>query len=885
MKITAGTRVGPYEVITQIGAGGMGEVYRAHDTKLGRDIALKVLPENFATQADRVLRFRREAQVLAALNHPNIATIYGFEEAGDTAALALELVEGPTLADRLRSGAIGFEETLRIAKEVAEALEAAHEKGILHRDLKPANIKITAGGKVKVLDFGLAKILNEDTGPNPAISQSPTMMTAASVPGTILGTAAYMSPEQARGKSVDKRSDIWAFGVVLFELLTGVTPFDADTITDVFAKIVYKEPDWQKLPAETSPALVRLLRRCLAKDVRQRLHDIADARLEIENILQGEAVAPPQDHAVKRTKPLALAVGISLAAGALLGGGLADQWLQQRIAKRDQSAASSSPSSHTLIDLMEGAPLILGTNAAPAGDGTVVAISPQGTNIVYIGRSSSGSALYLRSLNSTELRSLPGTEGTVQAFFSPDGQWIGFLTNDKLKKISLQGGTPITLCDVSVALQGWWLQNDVIYISENQGVRISRVSADGGRASPVLEVAAIQPASAWRRRFSDVLPDGKYAIATAKPHGISDDFSEIELVSLETGQAKTLVRRGYGARYVPPGRILFARAGSLFSISFDIKKHEIEGEPVSIVSGVAMESLFGQVQAAASNNDILVFVPGGDRTIGRLAWVDRKGRTEFLEAPEKVYGVVNLSADGKRLAVHVGDVNDYIWIYDIEQRQGKRLNGPESQGWPIWNPDNRNIAFASIMGARLDVFMQNVTDGSAPRMIASNEIGYPNAFSPDGKTLFLSNLAGRFVRLDENAGAVDTDASLARFSTDGHWIFYVSTRTGREEVWVRSFPEGNGARQISTDGGAEPVWCKCGELFYRKGNQWYSTKLSTTPELRWETPRLVFQTEFIDTPGTSYDISPDGQRLLVVKRAVPEVQQKLHLLTNWSRAR
>jgi serine/threonine-protein kinase len=877
MTLTAGTRLGPFEIVAPIGAGGMGEVYRARDIRLARDVALKVLPQGVASNPERLSRFRREAQVLAALNHPNIAAIYGLEEPGLTTALVLELVEGPTLADRLRGGALPLEEALPIARQVAEALEAAHEKGILHRDLKPANIKVTPAGQVKVLDFGLAKMLGDDSAA-PALANSPTMMTAVSEVGVILGTAAYMSPEQARGKAVDRRADVWAFGAVLFEVLSGRRAFDGDTLTDVMGAILHKEPNWRDLPAGTPLWLLRLARRCLAKDARQRLHDIADARVEIE-----AAEHEPQLTGMERVplqKPRWLVVAAAIAG--LLVGGVAMRWIDRGTPSEGSTSALSGPLSHTVIDLA-GAPLALGSNIGASGfDNPAVAISPTGTHIVYVGRAGTGTMLYVRNMATTEVRPIAGSEGAVQSFFKPDGLWIGFLTNDKVKKVSLQGDTPVTLCDASVAVQGWWAEDGFVYFSQSQGRALSRVPQDGGKPDSIIDANAIRTGSAWRRTFSDVLPDGKYAIVTAKQHGISDDYSDVEIVSTETLQTRTLVRLGYGARYVPPGFILFARGGSLYAVRFDPGRQEILGEEVSVVAGVAMESLFGQVHAAVSSNGLLVFVPGGDRTIGRLAWVDRKGGVEFLKAPSKVYGVVHVSPNGKRLAVHVADVTDYIWIYDLERSEGRRLTASESQGWPVWAPDNLRIALASITGGNLTVHIRGIDDAALPEKIASGPSFYPTSWLPNGKALFITGTSsGKFARFDGTTETADTKAYLSEFSPDGRWLAYASTQTGQYEIWVRSYPDEKGDRQISIEGGFEPVWCPCGELFYRNGSRWFSTKIRTTPELQWETPRLAFETDFIDTPGISYDISPDGRRLLVVKRAALEVEQKLHVVTNW----
>jgi Tol biopolymer transport system component len=887
MSLASGTRLGPYEISAQIGAGGMGEVYRARDTRLKREVAIKILPAAFARDAERLARFRREAEVLAALNHPGIAAIYGLEESGGMTALVLELVEGPTLADRLRDGALALDEALPFARQIAEALEMAHGQGIVHRDLKPANIKITADGRVKVLDFGLAKVFGE-AATDLSLSNSPTVMTA-SVPGTILGTAAYMSPEQARGKDVDKRADVWAFGAVLYEMLTGRQAFGGETATDILGAVVHKEPEWTRLPTPAPAALQRLLRRCLAKDPRQRLHDIADARLEIEAILQApdeERVEGGIAHAKRdwrRPAIAALVVGaLAFAAGAL--------WMRSAGGPDGGFAAggAAGPKTLTVTELPENAQLALGSHIPTEGfDSPAVTLSPDGTTLAYVGQSGAGTMLYLRSLSDAEVRPVPGTEGAIYAFFSPDSKSLGFLTNDKVKKVDLQEGAPLTLANARIPVLGWWTRSNGIHFTQNETTRLSRVSEDGREVTDVFKVHA-------GVNFSDVLLEGKVALARVDA-GIGGDYADVALLAPDSNLKRILVRSAYGARYVSPGYLLYARAGSLLAIRFNPSTLTVEGEEFSVASGVAMESLFGQVHAGVSDNGLLAYAPGGERAVGKLASVDRKQNVQFLDAPARVYGVLDLSPDGKRLAIHVADVKDYIWIYEIESRQGRQLSAAEHNGWPIWSPDNLTIALTSFtegMGAAR--ILQRAVDAGAPsREIASLGMGMHAVSSwsprrdPLASSSWLTSSPGiGFMTLDGKKTGFELTGHGewgAEFSPDALWVAYASSETGRPEIWVRSYPDGKIAHQISVDGGMEPLWCPCGELFFRNGNRWYSARIrSTQPELRWDTPRLVFETDFIDTPGRSYDVSPDGQRLFVVKRAAADIQTKLHLITNWA---
>jgi serine/threonine protein kinase/Tol biopolymer transport system component len=895
-SMRTGQRIGAYQVQALLGAGGMGEVYRARDTKLGRDVAIKILPRIFTGDPERLARFEREARMLASLNHPQIGAIYGVEESDGGRALILELVEGPTLADRLAKGPIPLTESLGIARQIADALDAAHERGIVHRDLKPANIKITPDGVVKVLDFGLAK-LSASNGTDRDLSQSPTLTVGGTREGAILGTTAYMSPEQARGQAVDKRTDIWAFGCVLYEMLTGSRAFAGDDVSDALARVLMKEPDWETLPATTPLAIRRLLHRCLAKDRRQRLSDAADARLEIEDAQTtpfGEAVVGlPAPH-VPTSRRVVPSIAAALIAG-LFVGGTAIFWVQSRTrpAATSLSGTSSGPLTHTTIELPATAPLALGSHIPAVGhDSPVVALSPDGTHVAYVGQSGVRTMLYLRRVASTEVRQVGGSEGAIYPFFSPDGQWIGFLTDDKVKKVSVQGGEPIALCDASTPLQAWWTQNDVIHFSENEGNQLSRVSAEGGRATSVINTGTISKVTSKRysRFFSDVLPGGKSVMTTSWSHGISADYADVELFDIETMQAKLLIRSGYGARYVAPGYVVFGRSGSIFAVRFNAERRDIQGQPVRLVTGASMESLFGQVHAAVSSSGVLAYVPGGDRSVGRLAWVNRKGVVELLEAPPRVYGVARLSPNGKRLATEVGDVTDYVWVYDFERREGRRLSGMEHRtGWPAWAPDSLQLAFRSAMAdAPNRIFIRNVDDdGAAATEIASGS-GASGVirWSPDGKTLgFFFGDDIRFTSLDGKPEVTvnhGMGSNLWDFSPDGRWWAHSFLGpTGQWEVGVRSYPDGKVSRQITVDGGVEPVWCRCGELFYRKGNRWFSTKISTAPELRWDPPRLVFQTDFIDARGTSYDISPNGDRVLVVKQAERDIQTKLQIVTNW----
>jgi Tol biopolymer transport system component len=871
MALTAGARIGGYEIVAWIGAGGMGEVYRARDAKLRRDVAIKLLSPGFAADPDRLARFDREAQVLASLNHPNIAAIYGVEDAGGAQALVLEYVDGPTLADRIARGPIPIDEALPIAKQIATALEAAHALGIVHRDLKPANIKLRPDGTVKVLDFGLAKAAEPATDAIDA-SVSPTMTSPAMTrAGVILGTAAYMSPEQARGRQADKRSDVWAFGCVLYEMFTGARTFGGDDATETIAAVVRADPDWTKLPAETPAPVRRLLRRSLTKTHAQRLADIADARLEIEDAIGGDAAAATPG----RSGSNWLVISAAFVAGAVLAAVAAARYLTPPPA----AAAPAAAILRSSIDLPKDAPLALGSELPAIGyDSPVVALSPDGASLAYVAGTPSGRMLYLRDMATGDVRVMPGTEGIVHPFFSPDGQWIGFLTIDHVKKVSRQNGTVISLCEAQYPVLAWWLDPTTIFFTEFEATTLSKVASDGGarqRLTAALDVGI--------ERFDDVLPGGRNALG-GDGTSVGGDFDNIVLVDLQTKSARTLIRAGYAARYIAPGYIAFARSGNLMAVRFDAASGQVTGDPVTIAAGVATESLFGMLHAVSSNTGVLAYVPGADLSVGKLAWVSRSGVVDYLDVPERVYGVVDVSPDGTRIAVQVADVNDFIWIWDSTRGDGHRVPNAGAEGFPAWSPDGRRLAGIGVGNLyKGKVLLHDVEPGGAvgPGIELKGSSYSTPSWSPHGDILIVNTYPDarvEFFGLDKPVTVPSFPGLFAAFSPDGRWIAY---GTFASDLVIQSFPEGTVFGQISAGAGGEPRWKRSGDLFYRIGRRWYATRVTTNPQPKWDPPRLVFDTEFIDTPGMSYDISPDGQRLMVVKRVRSQQNSRIEILSNW----
>jgi eukaryotic-like serine/threonine-protein kinase len=887
VPLTPGHRVGPYEVVAKLGEGGMGEVYRARDTNLRRDVALKVLPEAFARDPDRLARFRREAQVLASLNHPHIASIYGLEESPPVTgsgqpvqALVLELVDGPTLADRLVHGPLSLDEAWPIARQIAEALEAAHDHGVVHRDLKPANIKIRADGTVKVLDFGLAKAF-DPTSIGADVTQSPTLISpAATRVGVIMGTAAYMSPEQARGKAVDKRADVWAFGCVLYEMLVGTRPFDGDDVSQTMARVIERDPDWAALARVAPTAVVQVVRRCLQKDAQSRLRDIGDARLELqEAVTRGTGAEAPVDGAgARRRLPLSLIA--ALAVGLVLGIALGV------LPGLRRGAAPPAPNRdlrlNAEINLPGDALLALDSEAADVGfDSTLLDLSPDGRTLVWVGSSSGVIRLFARQLDSFEVRALPGTEGALHPFFSPDGRSVGFLTNSKLKTHSFVTGTTTTICDVGTGVVGTWTAGDELFFGSEEGRRLFRVSARGG--APMLAGDAIEGV-----RYGHVTPDGKFVLVTYRREGIGADFAQVRLVNLATKETKTLTTDGYDARLTPGGRLVFGRSGRVFAATFDPEAQSI-GDPVPIASNVRMHALYPHLQLATSDAGVLAYVPGGDVAVASIAWVDRQGKAEFLPIEPRVYGRFDLSDDGRRLAIQVGDTNDYIVIYDMVRGSSRRLSTADSAGWPKWSPAADLLAYTSFgEGKPYRIMVRRVDSDRPPVAVAESQTRLtPSTWSPDGRRLtFYEYPSDRIATVSvPGEGATSTSkadylnfaSSTHDISVDGRWLVYAQAG-----INVRALPLGEQIYKVS-DTGTEPKWCRtCNEIVYRSGNRWFSAEVRTSPTFDWKPPRMILQTQFNDSPGPSFSLSPNGQRILIVKRTEDRPRNTIHLVQGWT---
>jgi serine/threonine-protein kinase len=877
MALKPGTRVGSYEIIAPLGAGGMGEVYRATDTKLKRDVAIKVLPDDVAGDRKRLARFEREAHVLASLNHPHIASIYGLEEFGGVPCLVLELVEGQTLAERLAAGPLPVKRALEVAKQIASALEAAHEKGIIHRDLKPANVKITPERSVKVLDFGLAKALAEESAEMTGDpSHSPTLPEATQA-GAIMGTAAYMSPEQARGKRVDKTTDIWAFGCVLFEMLTGRHPFEGETRSDTLARVLEREPKLDTLPAKLPATLRRLLRRCLTKDVSSRLQAIGDARVFIQEYLADPlGTAEPEAAVVspwRRFLPWGL-VGLLAAAVVLVS-----------LVRWPKTDTGPHVSSRLSINLPPETPLAPAA-AMPLGVGRrSLALSPDGGWLAVVLFTNGETRLHLREMASGEMHPLPGTKGAHSPFFSPDGNWVGFFADDKLKKIPVSRAEPMILCAATEGFGGSWGADGTIYFSADQGERLYKVSASGG-GSQALD-------SPGKPKFPQILPGGRALLLTAG--------SDVAIQNLETGESKVLQERGTFAHYSLTGHIVFAWRGRVFAAAFDLDRLEFTGPSIAVLDGVRWERQ-GAAQFTFANDGTLVFSPGGDATIGRLVWIDQEGVTEPLGAPPGDFSAFSIAPDGKRVAVPILDETGRdIWIYDIERGTPSRFTSDGISSSPIWTRDGNVIFYSTRRDGAWRLYRKAVGGREEAEQVTTKHPVRHKSLTQDDKFLVFTTRepqakADIWLLPLQDDGSVAATAGQERaflrtpheeyfptISPDGRWLAYTSDETGGWEVYVRSFPDAGRKLRISTQGGEEPVWSPDGsDLYYRFGSQWFAVSVTLGERFTAGRPRLMFDGPYINLAGWSYDVSPlDGRFLVVESAEQTKTISELTVITNW----
>ena len=882
MPLTVGTRLAHYDITALIGEGGMGQVYQARDTKLGRQVALKILPEAFAADPDRLARFQREAQVLASLNHPGIAAIYGLEEAEDIRALVLELVEGPTLEDRISEGPIPLDEALPIAKQIAEALEAAHEAGVIHRDLKPANIKVRDDGTVKVLDFGLAKALDPSPAGDP--SQSPTLTAAATQMGVIMGTAAYMSPEQAAGETTDKRSDIWSFGVVLFEMLTGRRVFEGKTVSHVLSAVLQVEPKWEALPTTTPQPLTRLMRRCLEKEQKRRLRDIGEALVHLEEAATAPPVVPvTQPAGWQRALPWVAGIAIGgLAVGVTVWGAL-----------RSVPRTSGSLARFAITD-----PLTI------ANDNRDFALSRDGTFVAYFAGIDTARQLYVRRIAELEATAVRAADRFFDPFISPDGAWIGFIddTERALTKISVRGGPPVQICELQSDTRGatWGSDGTIIFATAASNGGLFRVSALGG--APTAVTTPDSEAGEIGHRWPQLLPGENAVLFTIFDESLTPERAKIAVLNLETGTRQILVQGGSNAQYSPTGHLVYGAEGRLWAVPFDLASHEVTGAAEPVLDGVVTKPS-GAVNFGLSEDGSLVYVTGAaDGGVQRtLAWVDRQGREEPLSAPPRPYQGSRISPDGTQVAFDLYDQDNDIWIWSIAGETMTRLTfSPDNDVAPEWTSDGRGILFGSAREGLPQVFRKEADGtGTVERLSDSSKGMLPRVASADGRYVVLGSRSvdtGRDLYVMDLEGERSIDELLhAEFdernpslSPDSRWLAYQSNESDRDEIYVRPFPDVDGDRwQVSTEGGRHPVWSRDGsELFYHSDGQMTAVPVQTESTFSFGRPESLFGGSYrFGIAGRTYDVAPDSQRFLMIKpvaSASSAAALKLAVVLNWS---
>ena len=897
MRLAPGTRVGQYEVTAHIAAGGMGEVYRAHDATLDRDVALKVLPAQLAADPERLARFRREAPVLASLNHKNIAAIYGLEEdeAEGVHALVLELIEGPTLSECIAHGSLELgkadwngwqrgltiDESLHVARQLTEALEAAHDQGVIHRDLKPANIKVMPDGTVKVLDFGLAKALSDDSAierAEDADSSSPTISAMGTRAGVILGTPAYMSPEQARGARVDRRTDIWAFGAVLFEMLTGTQIFAGQTISDTLAAVLRADVDWPSLPPQTPNGIRKLLRLCLEKDAKRRLPHIGSARLELDDVVaattdETDGTQPPT---WKRVLPWA-AAGIAVVIAGILTWNLTRPEPEQRVTR----LAVSIPQ---------------GTELSPATAANI-AMSPDGSRLAFTTGQGETARLWIREMDQLEATLVEGSEGASEPFFSPGGQWVAFYAGTELKKASPDGGSPITVVDKGNGSNssGTWGADDTIVYAQSVSSGLFRISANGGEPEQLTAPdTATNELGHW---YPQLLPDGDSLLFTVYV-AESLEASHTEVLTLSTGDRRTVHEGATYARYVPTGHLIYPTiSNTLIAVPFDLATLEVTGAALPVLEDV----VFGQdanSQFSVSDDGALAYVPASALSADQmLVWVDREGTIRPATEERRRYSQPAISPDGQRLAVRVEDARSDIWVLELERGTLTRVTFTEGlEGSPVWTADGERLLFFSEAGGPAFDLFSSASDGSgeAEELYVHQFDKYPTSLSPDDAFLAFverhSETSFDIWTLPlEQGGELQPFAQTAfdeyeaEFSPDGRWVAYQSNESGRFEIYVQAYPGPGAKTLISTDGGTEPRWTKGGrELVYRNGAQMMAVEIEGGAELTLGTPALLFEGDYLAVEnGRNYDVTADGEQFIMIADDPDAAEPQIEVVLNW----
>jgi eukaryotic-like serine/threonine-protein kinase len=886
MPLVSGIKLGPYEIQSPLGAGGMGEVYRARDTRLDRTVAIKILPSQFSADAVHKQRFEREAKTISSLNHPHICVLYDVGHQDGMDYLVMECVEGDTLAKRLEKGPLPLDQVLKFGAQVADALDKAHRSGVVHRDLKPGNIMLTPTG-AKLLDFGLAKPaapLTSVATLTAAVTQSSPMTEQ----GAIVGTFQYMSPEQVEGKELDGRSDIFSFGAVLYEMLAGQRAFPGKSQLSVASAILEKEPAAiGTVKPLTPPALDHAIKKCLAKLPDERWQSASDLASELKWITEsGSQVTLAPTASVKGIRALGrrgliLSVGVLLLVAVVTG-----------LAVRNLKPAPSEPPrpvTRTVITLPPGQQLA-GMDAGPA-----VALSPDGTHLAYVARQGGTQQLYLRAMDSLEGKPIPDTEGAASPFFSPDGQWLGFFAGQKLKKVSVSGGSALTLGDTPFPFGASWDSQAIIAFAPSVGSSLQQVPDGGGTPQLLtrLENGEIN------QRWPEFLPDGKAVLFTGAPTNASWTNSQVAVQSVATGERRNLIKGATYPRYAASGHLVYAQVATLMAVPFDPQRLQVTGTAAPVVEGVLQSRTSGAAQYSLSATGSLVYIPGGVQVDQRrLLWVSRNGAEQPVAAPARAYVFPRLSPDGRRLGVGITEQEAQVWLYDLSRETLTRFTFEgTTNANSVWTPDGKRIAFQSNKEGAPNLFWQ-LADGSGglERLITSEYNNFPMSWSPDGQLL-------AFVEVNPTTGydiwvlrlgdrkaqpflRTPFNESAPRFSPDGRWLAYISNESGRWEVYVQPYPGPGGKWQISTEGGTEPVWNRNGrELFYRSGEKMMALDIATQPSFAAGKPRVLFEGRYNPAPGTgaNYDVSPDGQRFLMIKprESAEAAPTQINVVLNW----
>jgi eukaryotic-like serine/threonine-protein kinase len=882
MPLASGTRLGPYEIQSPLGVGGMGEVYRARDTRLDRSVAIKILPSQFSADPVRKQRFEREAKTISSLNHPHICTLHDVGSQDGVDYLVMECVEGETLAKRLEKGPLPLDQVLKFGMQIADALDKAHRSGVIHRDLKPGNIMLTPAG-AKLLDFGLAK----PTAPLTSVATLTAAVTQSSPmteQGTIVGTFQYMSPEQIEGKELDGRSDIFSLGAVLYETLAGQRAFPGKSQLSVASAILEKEPaPISTIKPLTPPALDHAIRRCLAKDPDERWQTARDLALELKWSAEGgsQLTSAPAGAAKgirARWRRALLWGAASLLLAAITG-----------LAVWSLKPSTPLPVSRTVITLPPGHRL--------AGlDQPALALSPDGTHLAYVAVQGGTQQLYLRAMDSLEARPILGTEGAFGPFFSPDSQWLGFFASTKLKKISVSGGAVQTLGDATLAHGESWSNQGTIAFSPATASFLQQVSEAGGPLQPLTRLAAGEVSHRW----PEFLPGGKAFLFVASTSSFNWTNSQVAVQTLGTGERRNLVQGATHPRYATSGHLVYAQAGSLMAVPFDARSLTVTGTAVPVVENVSHSPTAGSAQYSISTTGSLVYVPGGVQANQRkMVWVARNGAEQRAALPERSCMFPRISPDGRRVAVGIAEHETQLWLYEFSREALTRFTFEGNVNLnAAWTPDGKRIAFQSSKEGPPNIYWQQADgSGGLERLTTSEYAHVPMSWSPDGQLLAFIEVNPStqrdiwILRMSDRKAQpflkTRFDESVPRFSPDGRWLAYVSNESGRYEIYVQPYPGPGGKWQISTEGGTEPAWNPNGqELFYRSGVKMMAVDIVSQPNFAAGKPRTLFEGQYELSPATSpnYDVSPDGQRFLMLKSAAETGESaptQINVVLNW----